>query len=197
MSRPRTAATWITCAACGKRSYPDRRAARRAARAAHPSAHLQEYECEPDSGRWHYGNPTGAERTRAVRIAPPTPSAIDPAVTPPDPERERLMHVVLPALRAHEWAPVGHRDLAEQLGYERDGVDSRNVLAALRLLARRGFAMPVGEGWVATRLGHDEVDEDPATLHVELLRAKARAAAAAGVPLDEALRAVRDGYGTP
>ena len=42
------------CMDCGKLSYRSRKAARRAARAAHPGESLQAYEAHP--GVWHYGH---------------------------------------------------------------------------------------------------------------------------------------------
>lgn len=146
---------WITCTVCGKHSYPARRTARRAARINHPGAPLQVYECR--GGGWHYGNPRGGERERITRTAPPTPAAVDPTRIMATSDRERMVLPVLAALASQEWLPIGHLDLAVRMGYERRSVDSRNVLAALRLLARRGQAMPVGYGYVATQAGRDEL----------------------------------------
>lgn len=45
-----------TCPVCGKGTYLSRKDARTAARRNHPGARLHAYECEPGSGRWHYGH---------------------------------------------------------------------------------------------------------------------------------------------
>lgn len=42
------------CRRCGKRCYPTRREARRAARLAHPGEHMRAYRC---GGYWHLGHP--------------------------------------------------------------------------------------------------------------------------------------------
>ena len=153
MSRPRTATTWLTCDMCGKRSFPDRRTTKRAARIAHPAAHMQVYECEPGTGRWHYGNPTGGERRRAGRLAPPTPSAVDPNDLTVD--REAMMRKVLPALVALKGQRVRYSELAELLGYEPEGEDCRNVRGTLRLLERRGLAVETRAGFFATRAAEE------------------------------------------
>lgn len=52
-----------TCRGCGKRRYPTRRDARRAARLAHPGEHLRAYPC---GMFWHLGHP----RRSGVRDRP-------------------------------------------------------------------------------------------------------------------------------
>lgn len=42
------------CPTCGKRRYPTRRDARRAARLAHPGEHMRAYPC---GSFWHLGHP--------------------------------------------------------------------------------------------------------------------------------------------
>lgn len=54
------------CRRCGKRRYPTRRDARRAARLAHPGEHLRAYRC---GGYWHIGHPTRTTRLTGVRPA--------------------------------------------------------------------------------------------------------------------------------
>lgn len=46
---------WTTCA-CGKRSYPTRKAARRTYRSKHPDGGLNAYQCHLNPGVWHYGH---------------------------------------------------------------------------------------------------------------------------------------------
>lgn len=58
---------WRRCG-CGKRSYPDRKTARRAARAWHPGQRMQAYTCRVGSG-FHIGHcrhPEGRDHYRAV-----------------------------------------------------------------------------------------------------------------------------------
>ena len=45
---------WHTCPACGKRAWPSRRAARRAARG--PLTDLNAYPCPHRPGWWHLGH---------------------------------------------------------------------------------------------------------------------------------------------
>lgn len=58
--RPKNHVTWSTCRYCGKRGYPTRRQARRAAQAHAGGGVLNEYECPqvPDGFDrvWHLGH---------------------------------------------------------------------------------------------------------------------------------------------
>lgn len=57
---------WHTCPACGKRAWPSRRAARRAARGRY--ADLTAYPCPHRPGWWHLGHlPRSITRGRATR----------------------------------------------------------------------------------------------------------------------------------
>lgn len=45
MPRPHPAASYERCPACGKKTYPSRSAARKAAKALHPNERLNAYRC--------------------------------------------------------------------------------------------------------------------------------------------------------
>lgn len=61
--RTATALSVGVCPTCGKRRYPSRRDARKAARLAHPGDHLRAYLC---GAFWHLGHP----RHSGMRGAP-------------------------------------------------------------------------------------------------------------------------------
>ena len=47
---------WLTCE-CGKRGYPNRGAAKKALRRAHPDGNrMHAYQCDVDSALWHVGH---------------------------------------------------------------------------------------------------------------------------------------------
>ena len=46
----------FTCAACHKRTYPNRKEARAARRGGHPGSQLAAYECPTTPGWWHLGH---------------------------------------------------------------------------------------------------------------------------------------------
>lgn len=61
-SSHRFLANWWTCPGCGKRSYPNRRAARRAGRHHLPNEPVNGYLCLRGGTGWHYGHLPDAVR---------------------------------------------------------------------------------------------------------------------------------------
>lgn len=60
----------FSCAQCGgKRTYNNRKVARRAARIHHPNDHLAAYECPRSPGLWHIGHSTPQLRDQHRRSA--------------------------------------------------------------------------------------------------------------------------------
>lgn len=62
--------TVATCTRCGKKSYPNRRTARKAARIYHPGDHLTAYPCPDNPRLWHLGHnrPWRVERERLESV---------------------------------------------------------------------------------------------------------------------------------